>query len=265
MADELAVPPLPTPLLGELANELRSAATGLATLGASLQRAGEVARRLEQRLADDAVTAPTARAFVERVHGTDDEIRELAERLVGAEQQVNRLMNLYVAAYQLHSTLEPAEVVSVIAEVTINLIGADRFVVLVRSEDGRRLEVAWREPGNGFAGGAFAGEAYAGGDEKVDATLADGRLRLAEGRVPEDGGSAVLAVVPLRFEEQTVGAIVLFSLLEHRPALRPEDRELFDLLSVQAASALFSARLFAAKQRRVSTLESMMRLARGED
>jgi GAF domain-containing protein len=151
-------------------------------------------------------------------------------------------------------------VVRVIAEVTINLIGSDRFVVLVRGESGRELEVAWREPADAFAAGPFAGRVYAGGDEKVDATLADGRLRLEE-----PGASPVLGVVPLRFEEQTVGAIVLFSLLEHRPALRPEDRELFDLLSVQAASALFSARLYAAKERRVSTLESMMRLARGED
>jgi GAF domain-containing protein len=259
MAGESPTHPIPAPLVGELAGELRTAAQGLATLSASLERAGEVARRLEHRLAV-ADTAPTTRAFVERVHDTDDEIRELADRLVGAEQQVHRLMNLYVAAYQLHSTLDPAEVVRVIAEVTINLIGADRFVVLVRGEDGRQLEVAWREPADGFATGPFAGAVYAGGAEKVDATLADGQLR-----VEEPSGSPVLGVVPLRFGDQTVGAIVLLSLLEHRPALRAEDRELFDLLSVQAASALFSARLFAAKERRVSTLESMMRLARGGD
>src|SRR5262249_10891105 len=108
--------------------------------------------------------------------------------------------------------------------------------------------------------GPFAGDVYSGGDATVDATLADGRLRL-QGSV----GSPVLAAVPLRFEEETVGAIVIFSLLEHRPELRPEDPELFDLLSGQAAPALCSARLFATKQRRVNTLESMMRLARGED
>ncbi len=253
--------PTPVPPLGELVGELREAAQRLATLSGALERAGELARRIEEGKPDASVeTGREGQAFTSRGDDTDDEIRELTERLVSAEQQVHRLTNLYVAAYQLHSTLDPAEVVRVIAEVTINLVGAERFVVLVRGEGGADLQVAWREPSGAFADGPFAAAVYAGGDALVDATLADGQLRLND-----MAGAPTLAVVPLRFEEGVVGAIVLVSLLEHRPPLHPGDRELFDLLSVQAASALFSARLFAAKQRRVSTLESMMRLARGED
>ena len=53
-------------------------------------------------------------------------------------------------------------------------------------------------------------------------------------------------------------------LLDHKPILRAEDRDLLDLLSAHAASAMFAARLFATKDRKLRTLESLVKLARGE-
>ena len=83
----------------------------------------------------------------------------------------------------------------------------------------------------------------------------------ASGRRAE---SQALAAVPLRVQNDIVGALVVLKLLDHKPILRAEDRDLLDLLSAHAASALFAARLFATKDRKLRTLESLVKLARGE-
>jgi hypothetical protein len=168
-------------------------------------------------------------------------------------------MNLYVAAYQLHASLEPDEVQAAIAEIAINLLGAERFVLLLRRDAEEGCEVALEGGMEGERSGLWAGGGYAGGDPMVDATLRDGVLRL--GPAP---GSDAQAAVPLRVQGAVVGALVVLKLLDHKPLLRAEDRDLLDLLSVHAASALFAARLFAAQDRKLRTLESLVKLARGE-
>jgi len=169
-------------------------------------------------------------------------------------------MNLYVATYQLHATLDPAEVQATIAEIAINLLGAHQFVLLLRrDEEGEGYEIALLE---GMYDGVlpiYDGETYRGGDPMVDQTLRDGVLRLGP-----TGESQALAAVPLRVQNDIVGALVVLKLLDHKPILRAEDRDLLDLLSAHAASAMFAARLFATKDRKLRTLESLVKLARGE-
>jgi len=194
-----------------------------------------------------------------RLATAESDVKELASRLVDSEHQGGRLMNLYVATYQLHATLEPAEVQATIAEIAINLLGAAQFVLLLRRDEGVDYEIALLE---GMYDGVlplYDGETYQGGDPMVDQTLRDGVLRL--GPTAE---SQALAAVPLRVQNDIVGALVVLKLLDHKPILRAEDRDLLDLLSVHAASAMFAARLFATKDRKLRTLESLVKLARGE-
>ena len=240
---------------GELVTQLRS----------TLERAAELVRVLEDNLREAgeggrAMTSAERVADLERrLSSAESDVKELASRLVDSEHQSGRLMNLYVATYQLHATLDPAEVQATIAEIAINLLGAERFVLLLRrEEEGEGCEIALQEGVSG-TGGPYDGDTYSGGDPVVDATLADGVLRL--GPTP---GSHALAAVPLRVQNAIVGALVVLKLLDHKPVLRAEDRDLLDLLSAHAASALFAARLFAAKDRRLRTYESLVRLARGE-
>jgi hypothetical protein len=245
---------------GELVTQLRSA----------LARANELAHVLEANLREaeeersrEPLAGPNgderAEELERRLATAESDVKELASRLVDSEHQAGRLMNLYVATYQLHATLDPAEVQDTIAEIAINLLGAARFVLLLKRDEGGPLEVALNQGIHEEPVPPFLGESYAGGDPMVDATLSDGVLRL--GPVPD---SPALAAVPLRVGTDIVGALVVLKLLEHKPILRSEDRDLLDLLSAHAAIALFAARLFATKDRKLRTLESLVKLARGE-
>jgi GAF domain-containing protein len=236
----------------------------LAELRTSLERAGELARVAEvnvrevvERGGDTSLGRVTE--LERRLATADSDVKELASRLVESEHQGGRLMNLYVATYQLHATLDPAEVQATIAEIAINLLGAEQFVLLLRRDEGEGCEIALIEGTFGDIDPLYGGETYSGGDAVVDATLADGVLRLGP-----TGDSKALAAVPLRVQNEIVGALVLLKLLDHKPILRAEDRDLLDLLSAHAASALFAARLFATKDRKLRTLESLVKLARGE-
>jgi GAF domain-containing protein len=256
-ATEATPRPSAAPVPGlELVAELRS----------TLDRVGELARIVELNLREAVEHGGGTGSSDERVQElerrlstAESDVKELASRLVDSEHQGGRLMNLYVATYQLHATLDPAEVQATIAEIAINLLGAEQFILLLRKDDAPDYEIALIE---GMYDGALApydGESYAGGDPMVDVTLKDGVLRL--GPTAE---SQALAAVPLRVQNEIVGALVLLKLLDHKPILRAEDRDLLDLLSAHAASAMFAARLFATKDRKLRTLESLVKLARGE-
>ena len=238
--------------------------------GNALPRAGRDAmatlRRAQQLVSDAQAAIEEASRVVGQGEGAgppsvaearlavaESERQELAIRLGEVEHQVGRLMTLYVATYQLHATLDPLEVQSTIAEIALNLIGAEQFVLLLSDEEDKGYEVRI------IQGGADTRweqtERYTGGDSLVDAALADGGLRF--GPTEE---SPALAVVPLRVQDLTVGALVILKLLSHKPALVKEDHDLLDLLGAHAASAVFASRVYSKTARKLRTLESLIRL-----
>src|SRR5437867_12212568 len=73
-------------------------------------------RELETRLAE----------LETRHRKVEEENKEFADRYIEIEEQNNNLANLYVASYQLHSTLDYREVLRIVQEIVINLIGAER-------------------------------------------------------------------------------------------------------------------------------------------
>jgi GAF domain-containing protein len=232
----------------ELIGELKSALEKAGLL------AGEIQAKLNQ--ASGLETSPEPRQLTE----AREDIRELSSRLVDSEHQVQRLMNLYVATYQLHGSLEPATVTRAIGDVVTNLLGAESFAIVLRrdGEPTAGYEVAVREGSDPRVLELFGSGSYLGGDEQIDATLID------DGSGGDRRGrSGALAVVPLRVEDRCVGVLAVYRLLKQKPALGPDDREMLDLLSAHAASALLAARLFAEQDRRLKTLESLVRLAQG--
>src|SRR5512145_1064448 len=116
---------------------LRFKIASLETGGAGLpaeDRTRELTKRirdLEERLAEmDA-----------RYRKVEEENKEFADRYIEIEEQNNNLANLYVASYQLHSTLDYKEVVRIVQEIVINLIGAEAFHLWMVNEKTGQLEL----------------------------------------------------------------------------------------------------------------------------
>ena len=68
--------------------------------------------------------------------------------------------------------------------------------------------------------------------------------------------------MPLTMQGARVGALVILKLFDHKAMLRPEDRDLLDLIAAHAASALFAARVYSTTDRKLKTLESLVALVR---
>src|SRR5436190_4912863 len=70
--------------------------------------------------------------LLERISGLETDLRDMESLVVGAERQAARLANLYVAAYQLHASLDPVEVRCAVGEIAINLLGAAECALITR-------------------------------------------------------------------------------------------------------------------------------------
>lgn len=235
----------------DLLDELRSTLDRAAELVAELPRAAPAAPSSD-------VSKDEADRLRRDLDAAAEDTRELSNQLVESEQQRGRLMSLYVAIYQLHSTLDPEDVQATIAEIAIDLLGAQGFALILSQGEGEDGEIALSQGVDEGFETTFGGNRYRGGDPMVDATLEDGVLRLS----PFEGSNAV-AAVPLTVQGATVGSLVLLRLLDHKPDLEPGDREILDLLAAHAASALFAARVYSATDRKLRTLESLVKLVRG--
>ena len=238
-------------------------------------------QRLRYRLA--ALETEQAGASAEEVHRLRDEIRQLTEenrriqqrfreveeenkdfanRYIEIEEQNNNLANLYVASYQLHSTLDFREVIQILEEIVINLIGAESFAILLLDEKTNELKTI-----------ASEGEDVMPGLEGISCRLGDGVIgsvaRTGESYyINQDidtGGGAVtldkpLAAVPLKIKEHVIGVIVIYRLLQQKDSFTAVDYELFSLLAAHAATAIFSSKLYSQSERKLNTIQSFLDL-----
>ena len=232
----------------------------VAELQVTLERAGKLLGVLQDRVPRAQGVEPGAAGQVDKLKedlaAAEQDMGELATRLVDSENQSGRLMNLYVATYQLHATLDVEEVTATIAEISRELVGAEKFALLLREEGDGKCEIAMAQGLDGDDT-LFSGDFYRGGDQLVDRTLSDGVLRMHA-----EAGSEALAVVPLTVQGAIVGAVVVLKLFDHKGGFGPNDRDLLDLLAAHAASALLAARMYSATDRKLKTLENLVKLVR---
>ena len=196
--------------------------------------------------------------MLEQIRSIEGENQDFAERYVEVEEENNNLANLYVASYQLHSTLDSSEVVKVILEIVINLIGAEIFCVYV-CEEGTGVLTAVASEGDDVAecptlqiDEGFVGKSV----EKGEVAVGDPG---EEGRPPSRGGEPVVSI-PLRVDDRPVGAIVIYKLLQQKDGFSALDNELFTLLAGHAATAIFASRLYAQSERKLSTIQGFIDL-----
>lgn len=204
------------------------------------------AGRLEQERAE------LARRFSE----VEAENKDFASRYVKVEAENNSLMAIYVASYQLHSTLDFTEVLQIITEIILNFVGAEVFAVAMMDEESGELRplvcegispevVAKRSSKEGIIGDVMrTGKAY----------FVDNIENLQV--EPDKPGICI----PLQIKDKVIGTIVVFKFLPQKTHIATVDHELFTLLAGHAATAIFSSKLYTDSRRKLNTIQGLIDL-----
>ena len=217
---------------------------------------GDEISKLREQLAK---LAEENRVMQQRFRKVEEENKDFASRYIEIEEQNNNLANLYVASYQLHSTLDFREVIQIVQEIIINLVGAESFAVLLLDEKTNELRTI-----------ACEGEDVTPGIDTLSTRLGEGILGevAASGEsffadLDEAAPAAIdhpLAVVPLKIKEHVIGLIVIYKLLQQKDAFTAVDYELFSLLAAHAATAIFASKLYSQSERKLNTIQSFLDL-----
>ena len=190
----------------------------------------------------------------ERYRKVEEENKEFADRYIEIEEQNNNLANLYVASYQLHSTLDYKEVVRIVQEIVINLIGAEAFHLFMVSEKTGRLELEISEGQAAPITAIPMGEGIIGNAAKTGENYFSAQVSHRE-PTPFD---QPIAVIPLKIKETVIGVLTINKLLVQKTAFTTMDYELFTLLAGHAATAVFSAKLYSTSERKLTTLQGFL-------
>lgn len=195
-----------------------------------------------------------------QLRSVESENQQFAERYLEIEEENNNLANLYVASYQLHSTLDPNEVLKVIVEIVINLIGAELFCVYVCEDEdaGGRLKPVASE---GAPVSEFAPLALDSG--QIGESVREGEVITGDPNACGEPGDPIgepVVCIPLRVDEKPVGAIVIHRLLQQKDGFSPLDHELFTLMAGHAATAIFASQLYAQSERKLNTIQGFIDL-----
>jgi len=194
--------------------------------------------------------------ILDRIRQVEDENQDFANRYVEIEAENNNLANLYIASYQLHSTLDFKEVLQIIMEIVINLIGAEEFALMLLDEKTGDLQAVACEGldreevppvrlGSGLIGQTLqSGESYF--TEDMDAYHRD--------------ILSPMVCVPLKIKDHVIGVLAIYKLLLQKDKFAQVDYELFTLLAGHAATAIFGARLYSDSERRLSTIQGFLDL-----
>ena len=217
----------------------------------------DVLRKEVERLRVDNMQMCQKLDFLDRrFKEVEAENKDFAQRYVEVEEQNESLANLYVASYQLHSTLDPGEVIECIKEIVVNMVGSEEFGLFIVDEETNELVLAGFE---GEMARDFESRRIRFG-EGIEGTVAEsGEMLFPNGNDP---GKEICACVPLRIKDRVVGVIAMYKLLPHKKRLTGLDFKLLELLAGHAATALVSSKLYSQADRRLRTIEGVMSLLR---
>jgi len=178
------------------------------------------------------------------VHEAEMQSTRFGARFHEMEEELSKLANVYVASYQLHSTLDLRLVVKHLKELLQQLVGAQRYAVYM-ADPGRKHLVCVASEGEISA---KAQRLPLGGEDTslAERVFLTGKPQINEGPLEKSSERAPAAVLPLHFDDRVVGVILIHTVFPQKPAFGPVDFELFKMLGAHAASALAGALLYAA-------------------
>jgi GAF domain-containing protein len=217
--------------------------------------AEEIARLREQveRLQEE---KSTLQKDLERI---EKENQDFASLYVQAQDQNEILTNIYVASYRLHATLDPTDVMKIIQDILIELVGAEEFGIFLLDKAQTRLDLV---AGEGVRDRLPAASLPAG-EGVVGEVASSGEAFYFEPKSEtEQQVGLPRAAIPMRMDGESVGVMVIYQLLSHKTGFSDLDHQLLELLAAHAATALVSARLHSLLDRKLKTMEGFIQLMR---
>lgn len=210
-------------------------------------------RKLTERIAD---LEAEKQEILDRIRQIEEENQDFAARYIEIEDENNNLANLYIASYQLHSTLDFKEVLQIITEIIINLIGAEEFAIMLLDEKSGELQAVSTEgidcsdvPTVRIGKGVIGQVAESGENHFV-----------ADSDAYDRDFAAPMVCIPLKIKDHVIGVLAIYKLLMQKKEFAPVDYELFTLLAGHAATAIFSSRLYSDSERKLSTIQGFIDL-----
>lgn len=195
--------------------------------------------------------------LLERFSEVEKENVDFANKYIEIEQENNMLANLYVASYQLHSSLDFNEVLRIIMEIIINLIGAEQFALIILDEKTHTLKsVATEGVENEQIPSVKVGEGVIGSVVKSGENFYKESTAGAE---PVNFHEPIVCI-PLKIKERVIGAIAIYKMFQQKESFGKLDYELFSMLGGHAATAIFSSKLYTESERRLSTIQGFIDL-----
>jgi transcriptional regulator with GAF, ATPase, and Fis domain len=214
--------------------------------------------RLRRQL--DELTAERE-ALLNRYKLVEEENKDFASRYVEVEEENNNLANLYVASYQLHSTMDLKEVLRIVSEIILNLIGSDHFAILIRDDEEPVFNVVAAETMDPKVKKVAIGQGTIGRVAQTGDVFVQHDLEHAMVGSPDHP----IVCIPLKIHGSVIGVIAIFDLFEQKKKrLTRVDHELFSMMAGHAATAIFSAMLYTRSQRSLSTIKGFLGLMKNK-
>ncbi|PLX90725.1 MAG: diguanylate phosphodiesterase [Desulfuromonas sp.] len=176
--------------------------------------------------------------ILSQIKTIEQENQDYDNRYNEIEAENNLLANLYISSYQLHSTLDLTEIIRIIQEILLNLVGVEQFSIMLLDETQKTLRplvVEGADPQH--VSSVQVGEGVIG------AVAQSGERRLLGPEESADVFADPIAVIPLVVGTDVIGVLNLYRLLQQKVNFTNIDEELFNLLGTHAATAIFTAML----------------------
>jgi nitrate/nitrite-specific signal transduction histidine kinase len=216
-----------------------------------------IQERIEKMEQEINTLAEDKERLLQKHEKVEKENEDFADRYIVVQEENNNLANLYIASHQLHSTLDYKEVLRIVLEIIINLVGAETFCIMLLDEKQNEMATVAAEGievpqiknikiGNGIIGEvAKNGESYF--KEEINGQA-------------EYNLEHPVACIPLKIKDHVIGLLVIYNLLVQKDKFNDMDYELFNLLAGHAATAIYSAKLYSQSERKLSTIQGFLDL-----
>jgi hypothetical protein len=165
---------------------------------------------------------------------------ECADRIRGLHDRNTDLVRLTVASQRLAASVQRDEVLATIEEIVVDLVGSEELAVFELPEMDGDVEAMRLAHLRGVSADSSRLARAAG---PIRYALGVGQTLVARSRRrgADDVDGGLTAAIPLKLDGHVTGALAIFGLVEHKPALTPVDHELFEILSRQGGMALHVA------------------------